>query len=98
MTTLPADIVVLTPFPSPYQVELFNAVAAAADWRLKVYYLHKDRPATRHWEPSPLTHDADFVSDPGAAAAAEREFGSARLAVFNFYNDAVAQSLLGVRA
>lgn len=91
------DIAVLTHFPSPYQVELFNAVAANAGANLRVWYLH-ERTKSRHWEGRAVAHESLFISNAAAKDRALRDLESAELVIFNYYNDAFAQQLLERRA
>src|SRR5688572_21659362 len=58
----PMDIAVLTHFPSPYQVELFNAIAALGHVTLRVHYLHRS-DSGRRWSGLDLRHEALFLQD-----------------------------------
>ena len=92
-----AGVTVLTHFPSPYQVELFDAVARRMPG-LAVIYLHREDP-TRHWTPRELGHAATFLPDGNGAMSAARESSvRARLFVVNYYQDARARSLMQARA
>jgi glycosyltransferase involved in cell wall biosynthesis len=91
------EVAVLTHFPSPYQVELFDAVARKLPG-LAVHYLHRSDPA-RHWAPQAPGHDARFLVDgAGAMARALQDAASARLMVFNYYQDGRARGLMRARA
>ena len=92
-----AGIALLTHFPSPYQVELFDEVERVSPGALSVYYLHKDDP-TRSWNKSRLRHAAKFIEDEGVPGAALAHFESAGLAIFNYYAEEMAARLLRVRA
>lgn len=91
------EIVVLTHFPSPYQVELFDEIARRASG-LKVYYIHRADPA-RSWQASQPQHDFDFLRS-GAAAIQQalRDFAAARFAVIAFYNQSPAERIITTRA
>jgi glycosyltransferase involved in cell wall biosynthesis len=93
----PLDIVVLTHFASPYQVELFNEVARLKRDGFVVYYLHRIHP-TRSWNGGKPNHSAHFFRDElDAVERAKLDFQSARLAIFNFYNEPPVPELLRVR-
>ena len=81
-------VVVVTYLPSPYQVELFNAIAAAGEFDLEVIYLNwtSNTPIARHWEQGSLQHK--FVALDGTPASEVKASSSIALAefvVFNFY-------------
>ncbi|HEX6164101.1 MAG TPA: glycosyltransferase family 4 protein [Vicinamibacterales bacterium] len=88
-------IAVLTHFPSPYQVELFNEIERQRPGLLKVYYLFR-KVATRSWAGVPITHDHAYV-DEMPAADLRQQIGAAGFAVFNYYNDARAAQLIRIR-
>ena len=92
------DIVVLTHFPSPYQVELFNEVERQHPGRLCVLYLHQ-RVASRRWAGLPVTH-AHLFLDAGADAfgRASAAVSRAGFVVFNYYNETRAATLIRRRA
>lgn len=95
MTAAPARVVVVTHFPSPYQVELFNEIERQHPGLLSVHYLL--RAATnRRWAGLPAHHAHDFVAPDRAAARAA--VTQADFVVFNFYNDAAAADLIRARA
>jgi glycosyltransferase involved in cell wall biosynthesis len=91
-------MVVLTHFPSPYQVELFDEIERQAPGRLKVLYLHACSPG-RQWTSADLSHRARFLEHdwPDAASVAEL-CDTSQLVIFNFYNDSRALELLNRRA
>lgn len=94
----PADtarIAVLTHFPSPYQVELFNEIERQRPGRLRVYYLFR-RVATRSWAGVPVSHDHVFL-DEVPVDSIRTEIERAAFVVFNYYNDARAAQLIRVR-
>lgn len=95
MTGTPPRVVVVTHFPSPYQVELFNEVERQHPGLLSVHYLLR-AAANRRWTGLPARHAHDFVApDRTAARAAVTQ---ADFVVFNFYNDAAAADLIRARA
>lgn len=92
------SITVLTHSPSPYQVELFNAVASSPGVELKVVYLFSGDPG-RKWRAIPIRHEALMLDGNGARLGeAVAIIGQANIAVFNFYNDPQAARLIGERA
>ena len=90
-------IVVVTHFPSPYQVELFNEINRQRPGILRVLYLFR-RVSDRRWTGPPISHDYAFLDDKEAAFAATADVATAEVAVFNYYNDARAAELIRVRA
>jgi glycosyltransferase involved in cell wall biosynthesis len=91
------DVVVLTHFASPYQVELFDATARHLGAGFAVYYLHRTHP-TRNWRGAEPKHTAHFFNDePAVLQCARRDFATARLAVFNTYSEKPAPALLKLR-
>lgn len=56
-TTKAFRLVVITEFTSPFQIELFNAIARLGECFLEVIYM-TDRDATRSWSRPALTHCA----------------------------------------
>lgn len=92
-----ADIVVITHFPSPYQIELFDEVERQAPGRLEVFYLHQtDRE--RVWKEMAMGHRAMFLeNDMPSLAVARQHCQQARFVVFNFYADARVLALLNDR-
>jgi glycosyltransferase involved in cell wall biosynthesis len=91
-------VVVLTHSPSPYQIELFNAVNAEPDLELTAIYLWESDPA-RSWAILPRKHN--FVSlngDPSKIAEAKTIVERSDICVFNFYTDPSASRLIEARA
>ena len=89
---------VLTDIPSPYQVEFFNEIAARGALDLSVAYLRESDPA-RLWEPAWAQYECWTISDSRAAlSAAERSLRAADVAVFNYYNHPLAETLIARRA
>ena len=80
-------IVVLTQLTSPYQVEFFDALAAAAGCHLEVIYL-TSRDSSRQWEMPDIAHDHWILSEsPHMYPDAMRAIRNADLVVFNYYAD-----------
>lgn len=92
MTT--QSLVVISHFPSPYQVELFNEVAAQRPGWLFVYYLHRTA-SERRWAAATIRHQHGFVDESPATQAT---VCGAAFAVFNYYNDARVARLMRARA
>lgn len=91
-------MVVLTHFPSPYQVELFDEIERQAPGRLKVLYLHASS-ANRGWTSNDLNHQARFVEDAWHGGSPTSDLcDTAQLVIFNFYNEWRARELLNRRA
>lgn len=91
-------VVIVTHFPSPYQVELFNEVERQRPGVLRVLYLNR-RVAARKWAGVHVTHEHAYLDAGGAAmATALKEMVVVPLVVFNYYNDAVAAALIKARA
>lgn len=91
-------ITVLAPVPSPYQVELFNALAAERGIHLHVVYLlHRHRD--RLWDLPEVAHTHTYWED-GKAAQAQgvQAIDEADLTVFSYYADSPAQMLIRRRA
>lgn len=84
-------ITVLTKIPSPYQVELFNALAATRnDLQLSVVYL-RERDADRSWSSRRLEHAATFL-DTGSFEAGAMD--DSDLVIFSWYRDPVVRALI----
>lgn len=88
------QVVVISHFPSPYQVELFNEVEAQRPGWLHVYYLHR-AASERRWAATPICHPHGFVDE---SPATREMVCSAPFTVFNFYNDARVARLMRARA
>lgn len=86
---------VLTDIPSPYQVELFNEIAAQQKLDLCVAYVRRADPS-RLWRPAQPQFESWSIDDSFAQAM---EFASkADVAVFNYYNNPLAVRLIRSRA
>jgi glycosyltransferase involved in cell wall biosynthesis len=80
-------VFVLTDCPSPYQVELFNEIAAHGDCELEVGYL-RERDPDRQWNSPEIRH---ATVDLNGSHRAD-------LMVFNYYHHANAERLIEERA
>ena len=87
-------VVVISHFPSPYQVELFNEVEAQRPGWLFVYYLHRTA-SERRWAAAAMGHQHGFIN---ASPEARDRVNSALFVVFNYYNDARVARLMRARA
>lgn len=91
-------VAVVTYLASPYQAELFNAVAASGGIELEVVYLHRTS-RTRRWTIPPISHTAVCLDEePGRFEEVRAEILDADLAVFNYYSQRSARVLLDGRA
>jgi hypothetical protein len=85
---LPLRVVIVTDIPSPYQVELFNAIAALKSWDLTIVYVR--RSATeRMWEAVQISHNHYFLFDT-VASEVRSWLAACDLAVFSGYRQAVS--------
>jgi len=88
-------VVVVTDIPSPYQVELFDAIANLKGWNLKVIYVR--RSATeRMWETIPISHNHCFLVDT-VSSEVSSEITACDLAVFSGYRPAELGRLIILR-
>ena len=88
---------VVTHFPSPYQVELFNEVERQQPGTLKVLYLFRKVPG-RRWKGRPVCHAHAYLDEGVVSPAIVSEVADADFVVFNYYNDARAAHLIRARA
>jgi glycosyltransferase involved in cell wall biosynthesis len=89
---------VLTDIPSPYQVELFNEIAAQKTLDLSVAYVRRSDPS-RLWEPAQAEFDWRSIGNShDAFSAAAQVAAEADVAVFNYYNNPLAETLIQCRA
>jgi glycosyltransferase involved in cell wall biosynthesis len=90
-------ILILTYIPSPYQVELFNAIEQSQLFSLKVAYLYgnSDTPIAKLWRQSNLCHDYIILDDriPNYQAIAE-EIKSTDLVIFSYYQHPQVKKLI----
>lgn len=91
-------VIVVTHFPSPYQVELFNEIERQRPGELRVLYLNQ-RVAARKWSAVPIAHaHACLDRNNAAVASARTAVHRAPFVVFNYYIDSVSASLIRARA
>src|SRR3989442_1787092 len=72
-------VAVLTNIPSPYQVELFDAIAKQGRVDLRVWYC-AERDVRRYWEPSRPSHWHRFGRDWRIATRNDQYYADPRLA------------------
>jgi glycosyltransferase involved in cell wall biosynthesis len=88
---------VFTHIASPYQVELFDAVARSGHLALDVCYLYQSNP-TRLWETPEINHQHVFLNDDRELyAGVERSFDTCDLVVFNYYQHSLLLGLIKSR-
>ena len=90
-------VVVVTMIASPYQVELFDALEAAARLDFSAIYTQRDMGGRRWRTPQPR-HRHGFADTPDGRADARREVAAADLVVFSGYLGAAFASLIRRRA
>ena len=82
------NLLIITYIPSPYQVELFNAIALSGKFKLQVAYLKAscNAPIAEHWQQPDLRHDY-VISDECEQKfeQLERDLYNSDLVVFNYY-------------
>ena len=89
---------VLTDIPSPYQVELFNEISTQKALDLSVAYLRSCDP-DRRWQPAAAEYDSRSVGESSSSfVEASRLAVEAEVAIFNYYNHPLAESLIQRRA
>lgn len=91
-------VAILTQIPSPYQAELFDALAESGRVRPRVIYLFR-QDVNRLWDCPSLAHE-HVISEDGAVAlaAAQKWIDDSDLAVFSCYSDYRARELMRRRA
>lgn len=99
MSDVPAAhrVIVVTHFPSPYQVELFNEIERQRPGELKVWYLFRLAP-DRRWKGVRPAHAHGYVEESGVPPVVAGEIERAGFVVFNYYNDPRAARLIRLRA
>jgi len=91
-------IFLLTDIPSPYQVEILNEIANDKSIDLHVAYL-RDKDPERSWTGSRIEHEYSVLNNGVDRVATARDvLKTADFAVFNFYLNPNAQSLIDERA
>lgn len=90
-------ILVVTHFPSPYQIEFFDQISEQRPGALAVAYLHRvDKD--RQWGSRELRHRAIFLTDEDGLRQCDELNESAALVVYNYYQDQRALQLMRRRA
>jgi len=91
-------VIALTHFPSPYQVELFNAIAESGHISLNVLYLYA-KDMSRSWKVPQLRHEHLWLDDnPQRFQKAESFIERSDLVVFNYYRHKQTRELIEQRA
>ena len=93
---LPVVTVVATTL-SPYQVELFDAVAKKREIDLKIVYIQPSH-ADRLWTGMMPHHDHRILTEIGSAAIAQGWIEDSNLVVFAWYADKIARTWMAHRA
>ena len=81
-------LLVITYIPSPYQVELFNAIALSGKFSLQVAYLYPncDAPIAKQWQQPEIQHDYLILGEGSQSdRQLEQQLESCDLVVFNYY-------------
>ena len=88
---------ILTHIASPYQVELFNALAGSNSIALTVGYLYSRSNSTiaKHWQQSNIKHDYLILDDRDEQYdAVYQKIGDSDLVVFNYYQHPRIEQLI----
>lgn len=88
--------VVVTHFPSPYQVELFNEIERQEPGWLKVLYLFRRDPA-RSWKSVAANHAHEYLDRSAVPPSISDEIVRAEFVVFNYFNDGRVAKLIRER-
>lgn len=88
-------VVVLTAIPSPYQVELFDAVTRLGAIEIHVIYLWRQQPS-RPWAMPDMAHKASFV-DELSQLELSAITAAADLVVFGWYQQRGMRELMKLR-
>lgn len=88
-------IVILTDIPSPYQVELFNALATNAKWSTTAIYARRSA-SERSWETPQLLHEHFFLEETTLSELVEI-VTLCDLAVFGGYRPSKVAHLMHAR-
>jgi glycosyltransferase involved in cell wall biosynthesis len=90
-------LLILTCIPSPYQVELFNAIERSQLFSLKIAYLYSQASNTiaQRWQQSNLYHDYSILDDRTANyQAIAEEIESTDLVIFSYYQHPQVRKLI----
>ena len=91
-------VAIITHLASPYQAELFNAVATSGEVELEVVYLKRTRRG-RRWTKASILHRAVFLDEePGRFDEVRADVLGVDMAVVNYYSERLAHVLLTARA
>lgn len=91
-------ILIITHIPSPYQVELFDKIAASELFSLHIVYLHVSTN-DRLWTTPKLRHDHTIVEKNKTNYLILKEMiQTFDLVIFNYYQHPIAQILMQNRA
>ena len=95
---MPPSVAIVTHIPSPYQVELFDAIAASGRFLPRVIYARR-RNRARQWDvPSPGHEHVVHEEGPGPASTARHWISDSDLVVISHYSDGFARNLMHRRA
>ncbi len=90
-------LLILTYIPSPYQVELFDAIAKSKLFTLKVAYLYSrsDTAIAKHWLRSNIKHNYLMLDDREEQySAACEQIEASDLIIFNYYQHPRIEQLI----
>ena len=82
------NLLIITYIPSPYQVELFNAIARSGNFNLQVAYLQEqcDSPIAEQWQQPDLQHQHLILNEcESQFQQLEQDLLTSDLVVFNYY-------------
>jgi glycosyltransferase involved in cell wall biosynthesis len=91
----PLRIAVVTDIPSPYQIELFNAIARLDGFKLFVIYIRRS-DKERAWERIPMSHEHCLLYETALTELSLR-ISSCDLAVFSGYRPRRVARLIKLR-
>ena len=83
------NLLIITYIPSPYQVELFNAIALSGKFNLKIAYLKSScsAPIAEQWQQQNIQHKYQIVNECNRNfQQLEQDLVVSDLIVFNYYN------------
>ena len=79
------EVFVITYIPSPYQVELFDALEAQSSINLTVCYVQRKAP-DRQWSEPVLQHEAYYLTDPEPARTLDDLVRDSDVVIFSYYH------------
>ena len=82
-----SKLLVITYIPSPYQVELFNAIAVSGEHELQVAYLQAgcNAPIAQQWQQPEIHHNSIILDNITKYQQLESDLESSDLIIFNYY-------------